>query len=118
MSDFNTDFSKADRIPVFYKKVRVEEIEPNDSLIQVVGYAKNINASQEFSIDDKTGKISVRDIPDEVAAIQENRLYRIFGELSMDGVGSQFIKSEIVQDVNDLNFDLYQKSLDLSREID
>lgn len=109
--------SESGRTRETYIKRLLKDIQLDDSAIQVVGYAKSVNPSQEFYIDDKEGKIHVRDIPDEIENIQEGSLYRVFGELSIDGSGTQYISAHIVQDMEKLNFELYIKSMELVKKI-
>ena len=100
-----------------YLKKFINEIGPGDEGVQLVGYARKVNASQEFYLDDATGQINVREIPEEVAAIQTDRLYRVLGECSLDGSGSQYLAAAFIQDMNDLNMELYQKALRKKKEI-
>ena len=95
----------------------ISDIQLDDSAVQIVGYADSINASDEFYLDDKNGKIHVRSIPAEFCNIKEGNLYRVFGELSIGGDGTQYISAHIIQDMEKMNFELFLKSMELLKKI-
>ncbi|MHA1584725.1 MAG: hypothetical protein ACTSVU_08665 [Promethearchaeota archaeon] len=114
MSIFNSDSESSDQ---FYKKKMIGEIQLEDTTLQLVGYAKNKNPSEEFTLEDETGKVFVREIPDEAEAIQEGKLYKVMGQMALDGAGTRYFAAEIVQNVESLNYKLYKKSMQLKKTI-
>ncbi len=102
----------------FVVKKNIAEIAPNDTLIQVIGKAKNINPSMEFHLFDDTGSFPVREIPTEVEKIVENVLYRVMGEITIDGSGTQFLQAHIIHVMSGLNVENYKKSIELLRKIE
>ncbi len=94
----------------------IEDIQPDDSHVQVVGKAKGVNPSMEFNITDDSGKFPVREIPHEISEIKEGNLYRVMGEVAIDGAGVQFIAAEVVQDMKALDVELYKKSIELYKK--
>ena len=109
MEDFEDDAQQK-----HFKLIKnIEDIQPDDSHVQVVGKAVGVNPSMEFKITDDTGNFPVREIPHEITEIEEGNLYRVMGQVAIDGAGVQFIAAEIVQDMKDLDVGLYKKSIDL-----
>ena len=100
----------------FVKKF-VADITPNDSSVQLTGYASNINKSNEFVLDDTTGKIALREIPDEFPQVQEKQVYRVCGDLSIDGTGTQYIAVKAIGQLNGLDFNLHKKIEQLRKKI-
>ncbi|SRR6056297_3350916 len=101
----------------FVIKKNVADIQSGDTLIQVLGTASEVNPSMEFKLSDDTGKFPVREVPHDIETIDEGGHYRVFGEVTVDGAGVQYIAAKIVQDMKDLDVDLYKKSLDLMEKI-
>lgn len=101
----------------FFQKRLVEDIQATDNQVTLTGYARNLNASEEFNLDDTTGQINVRDIPDETVAIKEGKIFTVLGNVSLDGAGTKYISAQFIRDVEGINFDLYLKSMQLSKTI-
>ena len=104
----------------FFKIIKnIGDIKPEDSLIQVIGTARKVNPSMEFLLTDETGEIPVREIPDEIQSIDEGKLYRVFGRVSIDGVGTQYLQAEMVVKLeDDFRLDLFKKSIELYEKIE
>ncbi len=100
----------------FYRLRRIGEIQPDDSEIQIIGFAKKVNASMEFEISDNSGNIQVRDIPEAVEKIEEGKIYRVLGEHSMDGIGTQYVATKFIQHLDNLDLELYYKTLELRKK--
>ncbi len=114
--DFSDEFESTKTQETYLKKL-ISGIQLDDSAVQIVGYADSINSSDEFYLDDKNGRIHVRSIPDEFSDIKEGNLYRVFGELSIGGDGTQYISAHIIQNMEKLNFELFLKSMEMIEKI-
>jgi len=114
-NDFSDEF-ESNKTNETYLKRLISDIQLDDSAVQIVGYADSINASDEFYLDDKNGRIHVRSIPDD-SNIKEGKLYRVLGELSIGGDGVQFLSAHIIQNVEKMNFELFLKSMELLKKI-
>lgn len=101
----------------FYRKVLIGDIRPDDNQIQIVGIALNINASQEFELSDNTGKVQVREIPDQCDKIIEKNTYRVFGRYLIDPLGTHYLAADIIQDLKTLNLERYIQTLELMKKI-
>ena len=101
----------------FFQKRLVGDIQATDNQVTLTGYARNLNASEEFSLDDTTGQIHIRDIPDESAAIKEGKLYTVLGNVLLDGTGTKYVSTQFIRDEEGLNFELFLKSLKLTKTI-
>ncbi|MHA1719396.1 MAG: hypothetical protein ACTSWX_14655 [Promethearchaeota archaeon] len=114
-NDFSEEFESNKTNETYIKRL-ISDIQLDDSAIQIVGYAKSINQSDEFYLDDKNGKIHVRSVSDEFGKIIEGNIYRVFGELSIDGDGTQYISAHIIQNMEKLNFKLFLKTMELIKK--
>ena len=115
-NDFSNEFESSKTNETYIKRL-ISDIQLDDSAVQIIGYADSINASDEFYMDDKNGRIHVRSIPDEFDTVKEGALYRVFGELSIGGDGTQFISAHIIQNMEKMNFELFLKSMELLKKI-
>jgi hypothetical protein len=115
-NDFSDEFEPSKTDETYIKRL-ISDIQLEDSAVQIVGYADSINASDEFYLDDKNGRIHVRSIPDEFSDVKEGNLYRVFGELSIGGDGTQYISAHIIQNMEKMNFELFLKSMELLKKI-
>ena len=115
-NDFSEEF-ESNKTSETYLKRLISDIQLDDSAVQIVGYADSINTSDEFYLDDKNGRIHVRSIPDEFSKVKEGNLYRVHGELSIGGDGTQYVSAHIIQNMEKLNFELFLKSMELSKKI-
>ncbi|UYP45272.1 hypothetical protein NEF87_001557 [Candidatus Lokiarchaeum ossiferum] len=101
----------------FFQKRLVKDIQATDNQVTLTGYARNLNASDEFNLDDTTGQINIRDIPDETVAIKEGKIFTVLGNVSLDGAGTKFISAQFIRDAEGINFELYLKSMELFKKI-
>ena len=99
-----------------YLRRKVNEIQQDDNEIQVIGFAREVNPSQEFSIEDDTGRYRVRDIPETIDTITEGTLYRVFGEISIDHSGVQFLSAKFIQNMTGLDQKQYDKVVNLLKK--
>ena len=86
-------------------------------MIQVVGAVKDLGLGGEFVLDDGSGTINVRDIPDETDPINQDLCYRVMGKFAIDPTGSAYLAAQIIQPLPQLNLELYKKSLELLKKI-
>ena len=101
----------------FYRKRLIADIQLDDEFVQIIGFARNLDENDEFYLEDGEAKIHVREIPEYVPQIYSDTLYRIFGHISIDGGGTQYVSAELIQHLPDLNFDLYHRAMTLSQKI-
>lgn len=102
-----------------YAKQRiVKEITNNDERIQVTGYIKNRIDNENIMLDDKTGEVKVKLIKIEDFNFKENDLINVIGDLELQSNGEKVINADIIQDMNKLNFEYYQKLYKLKKEFD
>ncbi|MCF2139703.1 MAG: hypothetical protein K9W44_06585 [Candidatus Lokiarchaeota archaeon] len=114
MAEFTPEEMRSDQ---YYEKKLVKDLQPTDGLVQLTGYARNINANNDFYIDDTTGKIQTQNIPDDAPKITEGNLYRVFGKYEVDGTGTPVIAAQIIQDMQELDFNFYLKTMEKFKEI-
>ncbi len=90
---------------------KINEINENDKKVRILGV--NISSTPEFAkIDDGTGVITVKiEYP-----LEERKRYRIIGQVSKQADNKFLIDAEIVQPMDKLNIDLYQKVLEIKRK--
>ncbi len=101
----------------FFRKTLINYVSATDNFIQIAGYAKNVNASQEFTLDDSTAQIRIRDHPETAPNIEENQICRVFGQYLIDPMGTPYISARIIQFLPHLNMELYKKILQLQMRI-
>lgn len=102
-----------------YAKQRiVKEITNNDERIQVTGYIKNRIDNENIMLDDKTGEVKVKLIKIDDFNFKENDLINVIGDLELQSNGEKVINADIIQDMNKLNFEYYQKLYKLKKEFD
>ena len=101
----------------FYAKKLIGDLQPADGLVQLTGYARNKNANDDFYLDDTTGQIQAQNIPEESPQITEGNLYRVFGKYEIDGTGTPIITAHIVQNMQNLEFDLFLKTMKKWKEL-
>ncbi len=95
----------------------IKDIRNTDVRIQVTGYVKNIIENEQFVLDDKTGEINVN-IKNFDFKFKENDLINLIGDVDLSTSGEKFIDAEIIQDMNKLNFEYYQKLYEIKKELD
>lgn len=95
----------------FYRKRLIADIQLDDEFVQIIGIAGKLDANDEFYLVDGDAKIHIREIPDYVPQIYSDAPYRIFGAISIDGAGMQFVSTELVQHLPELNIELYHRAM-------
>lgn len=101
-----------------YAKQRIiRDVKNDDVRIQITGYIKNIVDDQYIVLDDKTGLIKTN-IEDVEYNFKENDLINVIGNLIIITSGEKVLKADIIQDMNKLNFDYYQKLYELKKDLE
>lgn len=101
-----------------YAKQRIiKDIASDDERIQVTGYVKKRVNDNQIILDDKTGFITVNLVSIDNFRFKENDLINIIGDLEIESTGEKVIKADIVQDMNKLNFEYYQKIYHIKKEL-
>ena len=60
-----------------YEKKLLKDTQMDDEGLYLVGIAEDKNASDEFVLNDHTGKIPIRNIPENTDPIQNNQVIQI-----------------------------------------
>lgn len=91
---------------------KISEIDVNDKKIRILGVV--ISSKPEIAIiDDGTGTINVR----TENPLEERKRYRIIGQVFQKGDNKFEMIAEIIQDMENLNMDLYQKVEQVKRKL-
>jgi len=92
-------------------------VKNEDERIQITGYVKNIVENDHIILEDNTGhiKVSIKNIDFN---FKEKNLVNIIGNLMIKTDGEKIIDADIVQDMNNLNFDYYTKLYELKKELE
>ena len=78
-----------------YQRKLIKDIEMNDEGVYIIGRAENKNPSQEFDLNDETGTVRVRQVPQDIDEIMVGEMYRILGQMSLDGAGTQIGRAHV-----------------------
>ncbi|MFX1451045.1 MAG: hypothetical protein ACFFCM_09395 [Promethearchaeota archaeon] len=90
---------------------KINEIDVNDKRVRILGVT--ISSTSEFvKIDDGTGVINVK----VESPLEERKRYRIIGQVYKQPDNKLIINAEIVQDMDKLDMDLYQKVLNIKKK--
>ena len=92
----------------YYKK-KINEIHPeNDFKVKVMGFVVD-KKDDTLLMDDGSGKLQVFvDLPNIIDTVNLNQLIRVFGSVMPTDEGFE-LKADILQDLSDLNVNLYKK---------
>jgi len=92
-----------------YEKRKIPEINPDvDLKVKVLGFVVD-KKDDTFIIDDGSGKVKVYvDVAGMMEGINVNQLIRVFGSTLPTEDGFE-IKADAIQDLSNLNIDLYKK---------
>lgn len=102
-----------------YAKQRIiKDITIDDERIQVTGYIKNRVNDSHIILEDKTGDINVSLKTIDDFNFKEDDLINVIGDLELQATGEKVINADIVQDMNTLNFEYYQKLYQVKKELD
>ena len=100
-----------------YLKKTISEINPDTDLkVNLIGLIVD-KKDDMIVLDDGSGKVSVFiDIPNIMEKININQLVRVFGSTLPTENGFE-IKADIIQDLTNLNINLYKKVEELYKEV-
>jgi hypothetical protein len=92
-----------------YEKKKILEINPDvDLKVKVLGFVVD-KKNDTIILDDGSGKVKIFiDVPGVMERININQLVRVFGS-TLPTEGSFEIKADAIQDLSNLNIDLYKK---------
>ena len=102
----------------FAKQRIIKDISIDDERIQVTGYIKSRINDNQFILDDRTGEINVNLISFDEFEFKENDLINVIGDLEILTSGEKKLNADIVQDMNKLNFEYYQKLYQIKKDLD
>lgn len=102
----------------YAKKRIIKDIALDDERIQVTGYIKNKIDDNHIILNDKTGEINVNIKGVENFNFEVNDLINVIGDLEFQSSGEKLINADIVQDMNKLNFEYYQKLYQIKKELE
>ncbi len=102
----------------YAKKRIIKDIALDDERIQVTGYIKNKIDDNHILLNDKTGEINVNIKGVENFNFKVNDLINVIGDLEFQSSGEKLINADIVQDMNKLNFEYYQKLYQIKKELE
>jgi hypothetical protein len=96
----------------------IKDISIEDERIQVTGYIKIKINDNQIVLDDKSGELIVNLISINDFKFKENELINVIGDLEFQSSGEKLLNADIVQDMNKLNFEYYQKLYHLKKELE
>lgn len=96
----------------------IKDIGIDDERIQVTGYIKSRINDDHIVLDDNSGEIRVNIIGIDDFNFKENDLINVIGDLELKSSGEKVLNADIIQDMNKLNFEYYQKLYELKKEFD
>ena len=102
-----------------YAKQRIiKDISIDDERIQVTGYIKSRINDNQIILNDESGEIIVNLMNIDGFNFKENDLINVIGDLEFQSSGEKLINADIVQDMNKLNFEYYQKLYQIKKDLD
>ncbi len=92
-----------------YEKRKIPDINPDvDLKVKILGFVVD-KKDDTIIIDDGGGKVKIyEDVPGMMEGINVNQLIRVFGSTVPTEDGCE-IKADAIQDLSNLNIDLYKK---------
>ncbi|MFX0038241.1 MAG: hypothetical protein ACFFCY_00850 [Promethearchaeota archaeon] len=102
----------------YAKQRMIKDISIEDERIQVTGYIKTRINDNQIVLDDKSGELIVNLISINDFKFKENELINVIGDLEFQSSGEKLLNADIVQDMNKLNFEYYQKLYHLKKELE
>ena len=95
----------------------VKDVKNEDERVQITGYINKIANEDFFILDDKSGEIKVN-IKEIDFNYKEKDLVNVIGDLVISTNGEKSIAVDIIQDMNNLNFNYYRKLYDLKKDLE
>lgn len=96
----------------------IKDITNDDERVQVTAYFKRRIDNEHILLNDKTGEIKVNIANIDNFNFKENDLINVIGDLELKSSGEKVINATIIQDMNKLNFNYYQKIYHIKKELD
>ena len=87
----------------------ISDIKSGDVRIQVTGYIKQIKTKDYLLLDDESGPQIKVDIKNVDVPFKEKHLINVIGDLHLTMEGEKEIEADIIQDMENLNFEYYKK---------
>lgn len=99
-----------------YAKLKISEISPErDFRVRIMGFVVD-KKGDTLVIDDGSGKLQVFvEMPNVIEKIELNQFVRVFGTIFPVDHGFD-VRAEIVQDLSDMNVNLYKRVEELCRK--
>ncbi|MFX0028949.1 MAG: hypothetical protein ACFE8B_07055 [Candidatus Hermodarchaeota archaeon] len=93
----------------------IKDIKNDDVRIQVTGYIRDPVEQDSFILEDRTGDITVN-IKNVEFTFKKDDLINVIGELVISMDGGKTLVAQIIQDMNNLNFEYYLKLYELKKK--
>lgn len=101
-----------------YQRKLIKDLQMNDEGVYLIGKAENKNPSEEFDLNDGTGKVRVRNIPENIDNVEIGKYYRVLGQMSLDGSGARFLAVDHIKMLPEFDLNTYQEVLGLKTKMD
>ena len=100
------------------KRVMIKDLNNEDigNSVQIVGYVKEILDQSSFLLTDKTGELMV-EYERDTLPYKKNDLINVYGLVQPTMEGELKLKSQFIQNMNDLNFRNYTKIYELKKDL-
>ncbi|MFX0002058.1 MAG: hypothetical protein ACFE9J_01110 [Candidatus Hermodarchaeota archaeon] len=102
----------------YAKQRMIKDISIEDERIQVTGYIKTKINDNQIILEDKSGELIVNLMSINDFKFKENDLINVIGDLEFQSSGEKLLNADVVQDMNKLNFEYYQKLYQLKKELE
>ena len=102
----------------YAKQRTIKDISIDDERIQVTGYIKSRINDNQIILNDESEEIIVNLMNIDGFNFKENDLINVIGDLEFQSSGEKLINADIVQDMNKLNFEYYQKLYQIKKDLD
>ena len=93
----------------------IKDIRNDDVRIQVTGYIREPIEQDSLILEDRTGDITVN-IKNVEFTFKKDDLINVIGELVISMDGGKTLVAQIIQDMNNLNFEYYLKLYELKKK--
>ena len=100
----------------YAKQRMIKDITDEDVRIQVTGYFKEKIDEDLIVLDDHTGDIKVN-LKNVNFKFKRNDLINVIGDLNIKVSGEKELEADIIQDMNNLNFEYYKKIYEIKKEL-
>ena len=100
----------------YAKQRMIKDILEEDLRIQVTGYFKEKIDKNLIVLGDQTGDINVN-VKNIDFKFKQNDLINVIGDLNIKVNGKKELEADIIQDMNNLNFEYYKKIYEIKKEL-